>query len=103
MAKYKLTITNLESGKVEFERACNGIIGAAVSQGAGSSSPTSFSVMSKLLPVDSVSLLMALDHEKDHILASNPVVALGYGMRDKLFSERVRVDITALKKQAGSV
>lgn len=102
MAKYKLTITDLASGKVVDEKACDGIAGTVISrESADWSAPTCFTLVPKLPVSDVLSMLMALDTIKAYMLKADPVLARSYAHKDKIIRETVTCNIDELKKQAG--
>lgn len=103
MAKYKLTITDVETGEIKHEEACDGIMGATICRIPTSlKAPKSINFVKSLSRLDVISLLMALDMSKTGVLATDPVTAEAYSLRDEIFPERVSINIDELENQAGA-
>lgn len=103
MAQYKLTITDLETGKIECEKGCDGIMLSIVSREQDRiPAPESFFMGHKLSGIEVVSLLIATDDSREKLFAENPAVALGYHIRDRIFPQHMVVDINELEKQVGA-
>lgn len=101
MAKYELTITDMESGEIKLKEACDGIMAATTLRNSMTPSTTSFA--QSLSGVDVLALLVALDMMITATLAGSPVLAEAYALRDEIFNDRIAIDIGALEKQMGEL
>ena len=104
MAKHKLTVTDLESGEVLCERDFDFFMGSiCLHETDKLPEPESFSFGSKASALDVIASLIADDDIRGKIFADHHVVAQGYSIRNKLFRDRVVIDLSELKKQTGAV
>lgn len=100
---YKLTITDLETGKIEQEKVCDGIMCATFSREQDPMQATNaFFFEHNLTKIEVISLLISWDDIRESLFKEDPYIALGYHLRDKIFRHRVVIDINGLEKQFGA-
>ena len=91
--KYRITITETDTGKVVMDTETPAVFTVA-SVAGGTVNCTG---MKRCSNWEALNLLWAVDSARDKILNDNPVLKVGYEPRDSLVNETVVADVTALE------
>ena len=95
---YKLTITDLETGKTEVDYEAKIIMGACKIEDM-----TMGICVGKGSPADAVECMMAVDEVRERAMNDYPLTRLAWMMRDEIFKKAGIIDISELKRQMGGI
>lgn len=76
--KYRITITETGTGKAVVDAETSAVFAVAGIEGA-----TAFAGLEGCSPTEALSLLWAVDSERDKVLNDNPHLEVGYALRDE--------------------